>query len=44
MIENTSIQDIEINEEPIENYNGTVQIIQWKNETWLKNHKIISYI
>ena len=33
MIENTSIQDIEITEEPVENYNGTVQVIQWKNET-----------
>ena len=33
LIENTSIHDIEITEEPIENYNGTVQIIQWKNNT-----------
>ena len=33
LIENTSIQNIEISEEPIENYNGSVQIIQWKNET-----------
>lgn len=33
LIENTSIQDVEINEEPIETYNGTIQVIQWKNET-----------
>ena len=31
LIENTSIQDIETTEEPIENYNGTVQVIQWKS-------------
>ena len=31
LIENTSIQDIETTEEPVENYNGTVQVIQWKS-------------
>ena len=33
IIENTSLQNIEITEEPIEYYNGSVQIIQWKNDT-----------
>ena len=33
LLENTSIHDIEITEEPIEFYNGSVKVIQWKNMT-----------
>ena len=31
MVENTSIQDIQINDEPIEENKGSVQIIHWNN-------------
>ena len=31
MVENTSIQDIEINDEPIEENKGSIQIIRWNN-------------